>query len=135
MADEATLLQLIGAFCFGMLLGWYLYYINRYRKEEIKLNDLVTLIGALGGATILALFPAKSDLFGAYGVGLAIGFFGYFLFLVVLVALSKTRFPWAWFLDGRRQKEDNSWVYPAWADEQHPLGKGGAGGGGAGGGI
>jgi hypothetical protein len=108
MADEATMLQLIGAFCFGVLLGWYLYYINRYRKEDVKLNDLITLIGALGGATILVLFPAKSDLFGAYGIGLAIGFFGYFLVLIILVnkSIKSTKnFDWDWFLDGRKKVE------------------------------
>jgi|SRR5208283_4783386 hypothetical protein len=115
MADQATatLLQLCGAFFFGMLLGWYLYYINRYRKEEIKLNDLITLIGALGGATVLALFPAESDLFGAYGTGLAVGFFGYFAVLVILVHLSKGDFTSSWFLDGRK-KVGTDVIVPGW---------------------
>jgi hypothetical protein len=133
MADEATatLLQIFGAFFFGMLLGWYLYYINRYRKEEIKLNDLITLIGALGGATVLALFPAKSDLFGAYGIGLAIGFFGYFAVLVICVHFSGGKFNSTWFLDGRKMVDDKTWVVPGWTkmadgtivqDNQKPMG-------------
>lgn len=116
MADQATatLLQLCGAFFFGMLLGWYLYYINRYRKEEIKLNDLITLIGALGGATVLALFPAESDLFGAYGTGLAVGFFGYFAVLVICVRCSGGIFNSTWFLDGRKMVDNKTWVVPGW---------------------
>src|SRR2546430_481404 len=84
-----TGLQLYGAAAFGVLLGWYVYYINRYRKSDVQLTDIVTLIGVLGGGAVLALFPARSDLFGAYGVGLFVGFFSYFLALIVLVGISK----------------------------------------------
>ena len=100
---DATFLQMLGAGCFGAVVGWYIYYVNRYRKDDIKLADVVTLIGAIGGAAITTLFPAKTDLFGAYGIGLAIGFFGYFLVLLVMVRISK-KFAVEWFLDGRRIK-------------------------------
>lgn len=92
-----------GAVGFGMLIGWYVYYINRYRKGDVQLSDIVTVIGVLGGAGITALFPAGSELFAGYGLGLAIGFFGYFLVLVILVGISKN-FNADWFLDGRRKK-------------------------------
>ncbi|MGQ0520832.1 MAG: hypothetical protein ACT4PX_06760, partial [Actinomycetota bacterium] len=84
VAETASSLQRWGAFSFGLVLGWFLYFLNRYRKE-ISLADLTTVLGAVGGGAILALFPAKTDLFGAYGVGLAAGFFGYFLVLMALV--------------------------------------------------
>lgn len=96
-------LILWGAASFGFLIGWYVYYINRYRKGEVQLSDLVTLIGILGGGGITALFEAKSEMFGAYGIGLVIGFFAYFLVLIFLVNLSKN-FGVDWFLDGRRKK-------------------------------
>jgi len=96
-------IQTLGASGFGALIGWYVYYINRYRKGEVQLGDIVTLIGAIGGAAVLALFPAKSDLFGAYGIGLFAGFFGYFLVLIILVGVSKN-FDIDYFLDGRRKK-------------------------------
>ena len=35
----ATPLQLWGAGLFGLLIGWYVYYINRYRKGDVQLND------------------------------------------------------------------------------------------------
>jgi hypothetical protein len=100
-SESASLLQLLGAGGFGAVVGWFVYYINRYRKADVNLSDLVALIGAIGGAAILALFPAKSDLFGAYGVGLAAGFFGYFVVLLVMVRISD-KFAVEWFLDGRR---------------------------------
>ena len=40
-------------------------------------------------------------MFLAYGVGLAVGFFAYFLVLVLFV-LRSPRWTLAWFLDGRR---------------------------------
>lgn len=108
---SATILQLLGATGFGALIGWYVYYINRHRKADVQLSDLVTLIGVLGGGSILVLFPARTDLFGAYGIGLFIGFFGYFLVLIFLVGISKN-FDVDWFLDGRRKRPKEPYYVP-----------------------
>lgn len=107
----ATSMQMLGAGGFGALIGWYVYYINRYRKAEVELNDLVTLIGILGGGAVLALFPARTDLFGAYGIGLFVGFFSYFLTLLMMVGISKN-FAVEWFLDGRRARPKEPWYIP-----------------------
>lgn len=104
------IIQLVGAGCFGTLIGWYVYYINRYRKSEIQLKDLGSLIGILGGATILKLFPSSNDLFGAYGIGLAAGFFGYFCILIIFVSKSE-EFGVEWFLDGRRKNPKAGYGY------------------------
>jgi hypothetical protein len=103
--------QLYGAACFGLIIGWYVYYINRYRKSDVQVSDLVTILGVVGGSAVLALFPAGTDLFGAYGIGLAVGFFGYFLALIILVSVSKN-FDADWFLDGRRKLPDGSIFVP-----------------------
>src|SRR4249920_1167542 len=103
MEEGASTLQICGAIGFGALIGWYVYYVNRHRTNQVQLGDIVTLIGAIGGAAILAIFPAKSDLFGAYGIGLFVGFFGYYLVMVICVAKSPN-FNAEWFLDGRRKK-------------------------------
>jgi hypothetical protein len=100
VAELANTVQKIGAGAFGAVVGWYVYYINRYRKDDVQLSDIVTLVGAIGGAAVLALFPAKSDLFGAYGIGLAAGFFLYFFVLIILVNKAPG-FTAAWFIDGR----------------------------------
>jgi len=94
-----------GAFAFGVVLGWFTYFTNRYRKGEVQFTDLATLLGVIGGGAVTALFgDAKTTLFGAYGLGLAVGFFAYFLTLIVLVRRSKGVFTMAWFLDGRRRR-------------------------------
>ncbi len=108
---EATSLQLAGAGCFGGLLGWMLFAINRQRKDEPTINDLVTILGAIGGTAVLALFPARTDLFGAYGIGLAVGFGLYFLILVLLVGISDN-FNVDWFLDGRRKRPVDPYHVP-----------------------
>lgn len=109
-------IQIIGAGAFGAVVGWYVYHINRWRKDEVHLSDIVTLLGAVGGAAVLALFPAKSDLFGAYGIGLAIGFFLYFVVLLVLVNITPG-FTAAWFLDGRAPKLEDNQI----ATGTHPM--------------
>lgn len=109
--QAASLLQLLGAGGFGTLIGWYVYYINRYRKANVQLSDIAMLIGVLGGGTILTLFPASTDLFGAYGIGLFSGFFGYFIILNIFVRKSEN-FNVDWFLDGRRKKHKEPWTIP-----------------------
>jgi hypothetical protein len=120
--SAASTVQLLGAGGFGALIGWYVYYINRNRTDKVQLSDVATLIGAIGGSAVLTLFPAKTDLFGAYGIGLFVGFFGYFATLVVLVALSKGVFKSSWFLDGRREvptaKEVAGGIVPMEATER-----------------
>jgi len=98
----ASNLQLWGAGFFGALIGWYIYFINRYRKGDVQIGDLVTLLGVIGGGAVVTLFPARSDLFGAYGIGLFSGFFFYFILLVLMVWVSPN-FRVDWFLDGRRK--------------------------------
>ena len=109
--QAASTIQLLGAGGFGALIGWYVYYLNRYRKADVQLSDLVTLIGVLGGGAILALFPARTDLFGAYGIGLFTGFFGYFIVLTILVRISRN-FDTDWFLDGRRKELPADYYIP-----------------------
>ena len=94
-------MELWGAAAFGVVLGWNLYFVNRYRTDRVRLVDLGALVGVIGGGAVLALFPAGSRLFGAYGIGLLAGFTAYLLVLFVLVAVSK-KFTFDWFLDGRR---------------------------------
>lgn len=108
---HATTIQLWGSGCFGAILGWYLYFINRYRTGEVGFGDLTTIIGIIGGVGVLALFPAGTDLFGSYGIGLAIGFFGYYFMLAGLVSMSKN-FDVDFFLDGRRKAPTADYLIP-----------------------
>lgn len=94
--------KIAGAFAFGAMIGWNVYFVNRYRNGEIGFGDITTLIGAVGGAAVLALYDADTDLFGAYGLGLGAGFFLYFISLLIMVRMSPN-FDSDWFLDGRRK--------------------------------
>jgi hypothetical protein len=136
MSEQASLIQLLGAGGFGAIIGWYVYYVNRYRKGDVQLGDLVTVVGVLGGASVLALFPAKTDLFGAYGIGLFAGFFSYLLVLSIMVRVSSS-FDVDWFLDGRRKKPSDAYLIPKdvaetiRAMDASYSQRGGGGGGGA----
>lgn len=60
------------------MVGWISYRTLRRKEGAAALSDIATVIGAVGGAAVTALF--KSDiLFGLYSIGLAIGFFAYFI--------------------------------------------------------
>ncbi len=64
----------IGAICFGVVIGWVVYRTLRRRSDAVKLSDIATVIGAVGGAAVTALFDSEK-LFGWYSIGLAAGFF------------------------------------------------------------
>lgn len=68
----------IGAICFGLVIGWIAYRTIRRKAGGAALSDIAAVIGAVGGAGITTLFGEK-DLFFAYSIGLAIGFFAYFI--------------------------------------------------------
>jgi hypothetical protein len=107
---EPGWIGLVGAAAFGALIGWYVYYINRYRKSDVQFSDLTTVIGILGGAAVLNLFPSQTSLFGAYGIGLFVGFFGYFASLLLLIR-SSDNFNADFLLDGRRREIPGSGYY------------------------
>jgi hypothetical protein len=117
-----SVIQLIGAGAFGIIVGWYVYFINRYRTGNVQFSDLTTLIGIIGGGALLAIFKAGTDLFGAYGIGLAIGFFGYFFVLLIMVKMSNN-FNVDWFLDGRRKAaKEGETIPPGTAETVRPMG-------------
>ena len=109
--ESASLIQLLGAGGFGAIIGWYVYFINRYRKDDVQFSDLTTVISIIGGGAILALFPTGTDLFGAYGIGLFAGFFLYFISLLIMVGRTSA-FNVDWFLDGRRRKVKDTEFIP-----------------------
>ena len=104
-------MQLFGAFAFGLVLGWFAYFTNRYRSAAVQLGDLTSVVGILGGGAVLSLFPSGTDLFGSYAIGLCLGFFAYFFTLIILVGKSGN-FNWDWFLDGRRTLPDGQVIIP-----------------------
>jgi hypothetical protein len=83
----------LGALFFGLTIGWMTYRILRFRVGIPGFSDLIAILAALGGATVLALF--RSDvLFGWYSIGLLIGFFAYFAVGFRLFGKQEVLQPW-----------------------------------------
>jgi uncharacterized membrane protein YeaQ/YmgE (transglycosylase-associated protein family) len=80
----------IGAFCFGVVIGWVTYRTLR-RTQASGLSDIATVIGAIGGAAITGLFRQDTGEFGYYCIGLIIGFFGYLLIALILTGQSELK--------------------------------------------
>jgi len=74
----ASPLSLVGAGCFGLVIGWVTLRTLRRREGATQLSDLATVFGAVGGAAVTTLPFKDADVFGAYSIGLAVGFFAYF---------------------------------------------------------
>jgi len=76
------MLNAIGAFCFGLVIGWITYRTLR-RKEGASVSDIASIIGAVGGGGVTALFGIQ-QFFPFYCIGLAAGFFGYFIIGLII---------------------------------------------------
>lgn len=74
---HATTLAIIGSALFGVVIGWITYRTVRRREGATQLSDIATVIGAVGGGVVTTLPFSDPDVFGAYAIGLAIGFFAY----------------------------------------------------------
>jgi hypothetical protein len=80
---------IVGALCFGVVVGWITYRSLRRRADATGLSDIATVIGAVGGAAVTAIFK-EGDPFGAYCVGLLIGFASYFILNLILYGKAGT---------------------------------------------
>jgi hypothetical protein len=83
-------LMYVGAFAFGAVIGWTTYFIMR-RAQPTAITDIAAVIGALGGAAILTLFEARGPMFASYAIGLAVGFFAYFVIFFLIVGKGAIR--------------------------------------------
>jgi ABC-type protease/lipase transport system fused ATPase/permease subunit len=72
----------VGAGCFGLVVGWVTYRTLRRKEGTTQLSDLASVIAAVGGAAVTKLFD-NPNLFGWYCIGLAVGFFLYFIIAVI----------------------------------------------------
>ena len=85
---EASGLATVGAFCFGLVLGWVTYRTLRRREGGAQLGDIAGVAGAVGGGVVTTLPFDDPDVFGAYAIGLAVGFFSYLLSALMLARRS-----------------------------------------------
>lgn len=54
------------------------------RTTASGLGDIAAVVGAVGGGTVLTLFPEGTNSFNIYTVGLAFGFFSYLTVSLIL---------------------------------------------------
>lgn len=78
----------IGAICFGLVIGWITYRTLRRKEGGAAISDIAAVIGAIGGAAVTSLFNMQAY-FPFYCIGLAVGFFGYFV-VGIFVGKGKT---------------------------------------------
>ena len=78
-----------GAVCFGLVVGWITYRTLARRTDAVSLSDIATVLGAIGGGVVVALFHDQ-HMFGLYSIGLAVGFFAYLLLFWRLNGPQKT---------------------------------------------
>jgi ABC-type Co2+ transport system permease subunit len=71
-------IEMWGALCFGLVIGWVTYRTLRRQGETVALSNIASVIGAVGGAAVTTLFASK-ELFGWYSIGLAVGFVAYMI--------------------------------------------------------
>jgi hypothetical protein len=83
----------VGAVCFGFVVGWITYRTLRKTGETVALSNIATVIGAVGGGAVTALFKTQ-ELFAWYSIGL---FLGFFLYLILGATVVKDV---AWLGDG-----------------------------------
>ena len=77
----------LGGFCFGLVFRWFTYRTLRRNSAPVVISDISSVIAAVGGAAITALFGTKV-LFGYYSIGLAAGFF---LYLIIAALIGKQK--------------------------------------------
>jgi hypothetical protein len=67
-----------GAFWFGVVIGFITYRTLRH-KTSSGISDIAAVIGAVGGAAVLKLFPVGTDQFDNYARQLRWRFGGWVL--------------------------------------------------------
>jgi uncharacterized membrane protein YgaE (UPF0421/DUF939 family) len=72
-----------GPFWFGLVIG-FVTYRTLVHKKDAGISDIASVIAAVGGATVVALFPVAEGRFNDYAIGLALGFFLFLVFFQVI---------------------------------------------------
>jgi hypothetical protein len=87
---EASVLlwiPIIGASFFGAVVGWLAHNVFQ-RAELLNVSWLASIIGVVGGGAVMAIFPERSPMFGAYCIGLGFSFFARVLTYPITKAIS-----------------------------------------------
>jgi hypothetical protein len=80
MAD----VELIGAFAFGVSVGYITYRTLARSTEKAQVSDIASVLGAVGGGAVTSLFHEDGSAFGWYAIGLALGMVIYLVLSLLL---------------------------------------------------
>lgn len=72
--ENLTYFAQLGAAGLGFVLGWVLYLAIRGRKGNIDGGELTSIAAVVFGGAAAAYLQSDSSLFGAYGIGVFVGF-------------------------------------------------------------
>lgn len=87
-----------GAFFFGLVVGWITYRTLRRKEGGGAISDIAAVIAAVGGGAVAANYKPETEVFGYYSVGLAVGFFLYFIVGLIMEGKASAG---GWMMDGR----------------------------------
>jgi hypothetical protein len=79
----------IGAGSFGLVVGWVTYRKLRRDGSSAHISDIAAVIAAVGGSTVTKVIGKA--LFGWYSIGLAVGFFLYYILSIVMADSGKRK--------------------------------------------
>jgi hypothetical protein len=69
----------IGAFVFGLVVGFITYRTLVRTADKTAVTDLAAVVSAIGGGAVTKLYDPSGQPFAWYAVGLAIGIMAFFV--------------------------------------------------------
>ena len=104
-AEEAFAIDLWGAGALGLVLGWVLYFSIRGKAGQISVTEFAAIVAAVVGGTVTGTITGDPKMLGAYGLGLAAGFFALLILTALFVRKDKATSSWTDALE-RSVRED-----------------------------
>jgi hypothetical protein len=79
MTAAVSVLDQVGAGCFGVAIGYVTYRTLVRTTDKAAVTDIVAVVGAVGGGAVTGLFQPATKLFAWYAIGLLAGMLVFFL--------------------------------------------------------
>ncbi len=89
MTATVTVLDQVGAGCFGVAIGYVTYRTLVRTTDKAAISDLAAVISAVGGGAITGLFTPATAMFACYAIGLLAGMAVFFVLYGLLNGWSK----------------------------------------------
>ena len=77
-------LNSFGAVIFGVVVGFITYRTLVRTVDQTAVSDVATVVGAIGGGAVTAIFDPAGRAFAWYAIGLAVGMTVFFLLFLTM---------------------------------------------------